>query len=64
MEAVVAWCEGVKACTGKLDALQIGEGQSQAIGSQAGEIVDENLTVLMDSFFAIVETNKLQKIYI
>ena len=30
---------------------------------QAAEFVDENLTILLDAFYAIAETNKLQRIY-
>lgn len=62
MDAVVLWIEGVKAGAAifksqdpddhKLDQTQ-----------QKGEIVDENLTILIDALACIVDSNKLHKQY-
>ena len=64
MEAVVAWCEGVQQGTIHMALVQASmegfEKQVTGVGtSQAAEVVDEHLTILMDAYFGIVETNKL-----
>ena len=60
MDAVVLWLEGVKVGAANFK-LQHPDDQKLDQTQQKGEIVDENLTILIDALACIVETNKLHK---
>lgn len=57
MDAVIFWIEGVKAGAANFKS------EDQVHSKQAGELVDENLTVLIDALACIVDSNKLHKLY-
>jgi hypothetical protein len=57
MDAVIFWIEGVKAGAANFKS------DDQVHSKQAGELVDENLTVLIDALASVVDSNKLYKLY-
>ena len=62
MDAVVLWIEGVKAGAANFKS-QHPDDQKLDQTQQKGEIVDENLTILIDALACIVDSNKLHKQY-